>query len=64
MSCRVESRKVTWPQATEGVESYEHKIQNYLRKLRKTSDVEIVRRKENDPPHGFRGEEDVWSKRY
>ena len=48
MSCRVESRKVTWPQATEGVESYEHKIQNCLRKLRKTSDVEIVRRKESE----------------
>ena len=46
MSCRVESRKVPWPQATEGVESYEHKIQNCLRELRKTSDVEIVRRKE------------------
>ena len=48
MSCRVEFRKVTWPQATEGVESYEHKIQNCLRKLRKTSDVEIVRRKESE----------------
>ena len=48
MSCRVESRKVTWPQATEGVESYEHKIQNCLRKLRKTYDVEIVRRKESE----------------
>ena len=48
MSCRVDSRKVTWPQATEGVESYEHKIQNCLRKLRKTSDVETVRREESE----------------
>ena len=61
MSCRVESRKVTWPQATEGVESYEHKIQNCLRKLRKTSDVEIVRRKESDIRRT--DSEDVWSKR-
>ena len=46
ISCTVESRKVTWPQATEGVESYEHKFQNCLRELRNTSDVEIVGRKE------------------
>ena len=29
------------------MESYEHKIQNCLRKLRKTSDVVIIRRKES-----------------